>query len=98
MRPVHIGHHCSQYASFRFKLEVRKGQDCESVMGHFIALTLTYRNGPLGFVRFSRRLCDALGLGHVFMGMAVSKARTCSLCVYLITPGVKMFIRVPILC
>lgn len=55
-------------------------------MGRFAALT--YRIGP-GIVRFSRRLYDALGLGHIFVGVAVSKARTCSPCVCLITRGVK---------
>jgi len=44
-------------------------------MSHLTALT--YRNGP-GIVCLSRRLHDALGLGHIFVGVAVSKARTCS--------------------
>jgi hypothetical protein len=55
-------------------------------MGRITALT--YRNGP-GIVRFSRRLYVTLGLGHIFVGVAVSKARTCSPCVCLITCGVK---------
>lgn len=64
-------------------------------MGRFTALT--YRNRP-GVVRLSRRLYDALGLGDIFVGVAVSKARTCSPCLCLITRGVKVFFRVPILC
>jgi hypothetical protein len=32
-------------------------------------------------IRFSRRLYDTLGLGHVLVGVAISKARTCSSCV-----------------
>ena len=63
-------------------------------MSRFTALT--YRNGP-GIVRFSRRLYDTLGLGHIFVGVAVSEPRTCSPCVCLITRGVKVFIRAPIL-
>ena len=92
MRLVHIGGACSQYASLRSKSQGRKGQDCESAMGCFTVLT--YRNGP-GIVRFSRRLYDALGLGHIFVGVAVSKARMCSPSVCLITRGLKVFIRVP---
>lgn len=38
---------------------------------------VNFQNG-LGNVRFSRRLYDTLGLGHVFVGVAISKARTCS--------------------
>lgn len=37
---------------------------------------LMFRNG-VGNVRFSRRLYDALGLDHVFVGVAVSKTCTC---------------------
>jgi hypothetical protein len=58
--------------------------------------SLTYRNGP-GIVRFSGRLYDALGLDHIFVGVALSKARTCSPSVCLITRGLKVFIRVPML-
>jgi hypothetical protein len=63
-------------------------------MGRVTALT--YRNGP-GLVGFSRRLYDALGLDHIFVGVALSEARTCLPSVCLITPQLRVLIRVPML-
>jgi hypothetical protein len=52
-----------------------------------------------GNVRFSRRLYDALGLGHVLMGVAVSETRTCFRSVLLLLRRrVEAFVRAPTLC